>query len=118
MGRTMLGAAALVGVIVAGTAARAQSYDGRWMVPIPGVSPRCPSVNVHIGVKGDRMEEVAGAAGYTFKFFGRIAPDGSFNLTSPGGHAWSKGRFAGNTVTADFTDSQCPTRQGSGSRVP
>ncbi len=115
--KTLPGAIALAGMIAAGGACRANSYDGNWMVPIQGVSDRCPSVNVHITVTGQRVAEVAGTAKFTFHLFGRLAPDGTFDLTSPGGQGHSKGKFSGSAVTADFTDNVCPTRTGTGARA-
>jgi hypothetical protein len=113
-----LGAGALVLLATVATESRADSYDGKWMVPIPGVSTRCPAVNAHINVAGQKISETAGTAKFTFHLFGTLASDGSFELKSPGGQGHSKGKFSGNSVTADFTDSECPTRTGTGGREP
>ena len=113
----VLGAAALVLTLAASAGARADSYDGKWLVPIAGFSVSCPAVNLQISVAGQKMRAEAGTARFTYKLFGTIAPDGTFNISSPGGQGHSKGKFSGNTLTADFTNSQCATRSGTGGRT-
>lgn len=112
----ILGSAALILAVAAGAECRAESYDGKWLLVIPGVSVRCPDVNVHVTVTGQRIAEEAGTARFTYKLFGALAPDGTFDITSPGGQGHSKGKFSGNTLAADFTNSECGTRAGTGSK--
>lgn len=108
-----LAAAALVLVC---TAARANSYDGKWVVVIPGYSDKCPSANMHIAVAGPRFTAEVGTARFTYKFFGAVGPDGSFDMNSPGGTAHTKGKFTGSAVAADFSNSVCGTRSSTGGR--
>lgn len=112
-----LGAAALILTVAASAGARADPYDGKWVVVVQGFSAQCPAVNVLISVRGGRIAESAGTARFTYKLFGTVAPDGTFNLTSPGGQGHSKGKFSGTTLTADFTNAECATRSGTGGRA-
>ncbi len=112
----MLGTAAVIALIAAGTTARADSYDGKWSVPIQGFSANCPAVVMHVTVTGQRIAAEAGTARFTYKLFGRLQPDGTFSINSPGGQGHSKGKFSGTTLTADFTNSECATRSGTGSK--
>ncbi len=114
--RRMLGATTFVFAAALCTQSDAASYDGKWLVVLPPTSVRCPSVQVHVAVGNGRITEEAGTVKFTYRLAGPVAPDGTFDISSPGGAAHSKGKFSGDTLAADFTNSECGTRSGSGSR--
>lgn len=98
------------------TESRAAAYDGKWLVVLPPTSVRCPSVQMNIAVANGRITEVVGTVKFTYRLAGPVAPDGTFDISSPGGAGHSKGKFSGETLAADFTNSECGTRSGTGGR--
>ena len=112
----VLAAAAFMAMMVAGADCQAQSFDGRWVAIIPSTSDKCPSIAIHMTVNGDNIAEAAGNMQYAFHFFGKLQPDGTFDMNSPGGHASTKGSYSNAGLTIQFTDGTCGTRTAHGSR--
>lgn len=109
------GVLAAAGSIVA---ARAAGTDGTWQIAGQGQSPRCPDYSMQLEAKGGAVTGTVGTVRFTYKMFGKIGPDGSFAGQSPGGTAHMRGKFTGDTVTAEFVNDVCAEpRQGTGHRV-
>jgi hypothetical protein len=89
--------------------AQAETFDGTWQAVGEAQSMQCPGVNAHFTVRGDGFGSTVGVAKFTYGFRGKIAPDGSFDVKSPGGTAHISGKFSGNDVTVQFEDNRCPS---------
>jgi hypothetical protein len=110
-------AAAVLFALALGVTAWAASYDGGWDVVGVAQSARCPGYNMHLDVKGNTITGTTGTVKFTYQLRATIAPDGSFQGQSPGGAARITGKFAGDSVTVQFSNDVCAApRQGTGKR--
>jgi hypothetical protein len=97
--------------------ADAASFDGAWAATGPAQSPMCPGISAHFTVKGDGFGATVGTVKFTYRFRGTIAADGTFDQKSPGGTAHIAGKFAGESLTLQFSNDQCPVpREATGGR--
>jgi hypothetical protein len=109
---------ALLVMVALAPRAYAGPFDGTWQATGPAQSMQCPAVNAHFTVKDNGFGTTIGTAKFTYRFRGTIGPDGSFDTKSPGGTAHIAGKFAGNDVTMQFDNDQCPSpRPVTGKRI-